>query len=340
VLVLLPNAPTYLRNSAYGGSLLGHTGFVNATTDWGLGPFVLNAVRNAAVHFATPVDRVNRLLTAALVHGLAFVGLDANDPNVTYDLGGAGQPFGLSTIRTGDETAPNPIHVLLCVTATIFFLLGRNSSETAPRYYAMCVTAAVGVFLILLKWNPWATRWHLPLFALAIPLVGTMPNFRMGSKTRTGLAAALILLALPVLFANRTRPLFPVPRAWTGFPVQFWSTAEEKVFASAPGKLPQFQSVIDYALRHHISQIGLILNYDDWEYPYWRYFREAGVKSFRIEHVGLSEHAFGVPYPLGPFSPEAIISVGQSLPSEFALDHQSFRKELESSNTMLYLEQH
>ena len=158
VLVLLPNAPTYLRNSAYGGSLLGHTGFVNATTDWGLGPFVLNAVRNAAVHFATPVDRVNRLLTAALVHGLAFVGLDANDPNVTYDLGGAGQPFGLSTIRTGDETAPNPIHVLLCVTATIFFLLGRNSSETAPRYYAMCVTAAVGVFLILLKWNLACTR--------------------------------------------------------------------------------------------------------------------------------------------------------------------------------------
>jgi hypothetical protein len=65
----------------------------------------------------------------------------------------------------------------------------------------------------------------------------------------------------------------------------------------------QYQAVVDYALQHRDSQIGLLMDRNDWEYPLWRGLRRSGIAQLRIEHVGIPDFSCRSPIPSAPSTP-------------------------------------
>src|SRR5262249_11115323 len=138
--------------------------------EFGPAALVINGARHLAVNLATQNARYDAWLGYAVQRRLAALGLDANDPDLTF----VGTKFALSTFQNNEDIAGNPVQLVLVVVAFAAILLGGASGF--PRWrYALAVAAAALIFLIGLRWQPWITRLQLPIFALAAPLAAFLP---------------------------------------------------------------------------------------------------------------------------------------------------------------------
>ena len=104
LLVLLPNLPGYVRNLDYSGSPIGQGARSTNNTAFGLGPLVVNGVRNLATNLATQNSGYDRWLTRVVTEGLAGLGLDASDPRLTF----IESKFEASTYQTSEDIAGQP----------------------------------------------------------------------------------------------------------------------------------------------------------------------------------------------------------------------------------------
>ena len=104
----------------------------------------------------------------------------------------------------------------------VIFLPGGGTGFPRRRY-ALCVIGATLLFLVVLRWQPWITRLQLPIFALAAPLIGFLAFERIRGWARIGATALLtlllVILAMPPLWANYRRPIFPP----MGYAASLWA---------------------------------------------------------------------------------------------------------------------
>ena len=84
LLLLLPNVPGYIRNLADSGSPIGTIGQVTNNADFGLVALVVNGARNLAINLATQDYPLNRRITEFVYTGLDALGLDTNDPDLSF----------------------------------------------------------------------------------------------------------------------------------------------------------------------------------------------------------------------------------------------------------------
>jgi hypothetical protein len=334
--------PGYLRNLSYSGSPLGTLNTNDSTagpraldtnnSTLGARALVLNAVRDAAVNFATWDKYLNHWITNLVVRSLAAIGLDANAPDVTFPH----TKFQLAPGQTDEDYAGNPLQLLLGATAILSILLGAGTPPTLARIYALCLLAGAFLFLVVLRWQPWITRLQLPLFALCAPLAAFLPIHRGRGRLLAILAVLLVMWALPPLFLNRTRPVLPL----YGIAGSFWFKMPEQIlFTKRPDLQWQYELAVSTIVKRGYRDVGLIISADDWEYPFWRLLRQASVKNLRIEHVGLTGPVAEIPYPLGAFSPTIVVTTSADRPQEMAIDGRVFRKELELPALAIYDEQ-
>lgn len=82
------------------------------------------------------------------------------------------------------------------------------------------------------------------------------------------------------------------------------------MFTSRPELEEQYAAVAGYLRRCDCDQLGLLTDSDGWITPVFSAMAEQGFASFRIEHVEFATPLARVPYPLGPFSPDAILWLG------------------------------
>lgn len=320
-LILLPNLAYYGRNLAYTGSPVGSASRDNNNNAaYGLGDLALNGARNLAINLATPDRGYDRWLTRVLREGLTAVGLNPDAPELT--LGST--RFALTPYQNSEDSAANPVQMVLALAGAAAVLLAAPSGFPRRRY-VLCVAVATLLFLLVLRWQPWITRLQLPIFALSAPLVAFLPFPQgQGQTPRQVTTAAMALLTLlllavaaPALWENARRPLFaPAGTAGT-----IWTRSpEDLLFTARPGLRLSYESAAAYAARHGYARIGLVTNVDDWEYPLWRLLRRAGIKDLRIEHVGIADPAMARPYPLGPFDPMAVFVLRRDAPAEMTID--------------------
>jgi|GEM_PF-5008473 len=64
-----------------------------------------------------------------------------------------------------------------------------------------------------------------------------------------------------------------------------------------------------YVQERDCKNIGLVIGSDSWEYPFFEMFNADLDRSIRIEHVLVENFTNKLKYPLGNFSPCAIISL-------------------------------
>jgi len=208
VALVTVNVNHWMRNLGENGSALGISKswhsyrYENSRLDFGV--LVSNLLRNAAIEVETPSESLNGTIEAAVARVHTALGLRMDDPATTWP----DTELQLKRFPSRHEDwSGNPLQflaILLAVLGAPFALRGAGHRRTAWLILAFLLFSTVG-FSLMLRWQPWHTRLHLPLLvagSLLVPMVAW--------RRQRVLSLCLLLVAatsLPPLLANRARPL-------------------------------------------------------------------------------------------------------------------------------------
>lgn len=272
-----------------------------------------------------PVVRISEKITYRI--GLQAHRADTSDPLRPNYI----PPVGLLIFH--EDLGPNQLHTIL-LTLAFLALAIRWPRPPSNRLLIYCVSwlAGILVFASLSRFSLWAVRYHLAGFAAGAPFFAmAWPDRWSGSKKTAALMLLLALGGAPSLLLNQSRELFPLWR--TQFPSlgrdrfsYLTQTRLERQFVNQPQLLAPYQEAIDTIVRSKASQIGIIMDRDNFEYPIWLMLRQRTlVHPIRIEAVAVPEQ---IHWPLGPFTPEMIFwdKGTDEAPPTLTVGGQEFRR--------------
>jgi hypothetical protein len=142
-----------------------------------------------------------------------------------------------------------------------------------------------------MKWQPWATRFQLTLFALAAPLAAFVLG-RAGQKEQLlkGVTIMVLVSGVPWIILNVSHPFigkdafYRVPR-------------DEQYFTGMPQERAFFHAAVKEIQKKDCARVGLDLPHEDaWEYPLWPLLRAQGMSpEIRSIHVRGKSSAYEDP---------------------------------------------
>jgi hypothetical protein len=294
------------------------TMYVNTTAD----PRALasNVLRNAALHGVTPSERLNAGLEEAIVTAHRAMGFDPNDSRTTY-----GPAFEVGPFRLHEDFVGNPLHLLAGLAAGIAVWRRREAFGAPARLWVwMCAAGAVA-FCATLKWQPWNSRLHLPLFVLAAPLIGVA--LARHRRLATVWATGFCLLALPSLATTWPRHL-----VGPGSVVTMSRTAQR--FRNHPQLQPAYEAAAKVVGDAGCTRVGLVLGGDGWEYPLWPLLRERLGADLRMEHVLVENASAHLAPPAG--APCAVLVIGVGLDGPIRWKGRAFVERWRSEPVRVY----
>jgi hypothetical protein len=283
-----------------------------------LSPAILasNLVRNLSLHVGTPFPIVNTAFERAIERGHAWFGMDVNDPRSTrlYSL----SHFDIVGTSTDPDRTGNPLHLALILAAVAVIAVGggRRLSSGLGRYILALVLAVV-LFSLLLKWQPWHSRLHLPLFVLASPLVGVASD-RFGRLSLAVAAVLMTVFAMRPLTVNRLAPLvgphtvLNTPRIHQSF----------QSFGNQPSQRELgYVGAAEFLRSRKCADVGLLLGWDDWEHPLWVLLANG---RGRIEHVAVTNRSARLEGRRPAFAPCGIVVAVDTVAEAVELDGRSY----------------
>ena len=216
---------------------------------------IANMIRHSALHFVTPFDAQLKALHDSVFAIEDRLGIAHDDGRIfSYDPVNA---FSGHYVFN-EDVAANTMHFILGGGMILIALFFWSKEE---RVYALCVLAACVLLTGLIKWQPWASRFHLPLFLLAAPLIG------MGlSRMRAwgwGVGALLVVLAIYLLMIHPLRPLIGNPNIFTFKDSRMW------YFAHIQDESGSYGQAAALVRSSGCKNIGLITGEGSLEYPLW-----------------------------------------------------------------------
>jgi len=294
LLALAINCGHFIRTFQYYGTPVtggGENYFnqtISATTLWS------NTLRNIAIHCATPSIYLNIGIEKIFQ---SVLGKHANDPHTTWPKTTFGTQFNLHgdygknpthfriQFSTHEDYAGNPVHMVLILLAfASVFLWVRPTGQFNVGFYVAGVLLGGLFFCLFLKWQPWASRLHTPLFALSAPIIGiALTNNKKAMPRPVVLAVILSMVLYSLTFAleNKTRPLLS----------QKWRKSSdymELYFAGRPEMYESYRNAMDTLDKIKARDVGLYFTGDDYEYPLWVFSKEKN-HQLRFRHVSVDD---------------------------------------------------
>lgn len=299
LLVLSINGAHYMRNYRLFGNPLSSDNNLYANGAISGSTLLSNILRNTALEMGTPWKNVNDGMQSTVEGMFKLMYLNINDPKTTF----GGTSFGITGLSLHEDIASNSLHFVLILISIV--LLGalrdiRKSRNLLP--YFLSVNMAFLFFCLYLKWQPWGSRLHLPLFVLWSPAIAVVLSRIPRQLFASIVMIVLLVFSLPYLFYNESRPLLG------GNSIMATSRLDQYFKNRAALKESYYDSAALVA-AHRCGDIGVQLGGDDWEYPLWVLMKGMSDRQFRIEHIGVSN----VSGRLAPsnFFPCALIRTGK-----------------------------
>ena len=283
------NLGHWLRNtSLYGAPLVRQVGASTSSyTNEVIGAATLlsNVIRNASLHASVPIGseqvraQIGQQLTQWIERGNALIGIDASDPRTTWQQLGTpeSQRFRVDPFHMHEDIAGNPLHLLLILYALVAVCASGALRRQPVLPYAGVLVAGFLLFCLVLKWQPWHSRLHLPLFVLWAPAVSIALSQGWSRRIGQSVAAVLLVAALVLIGYNETRPLYG-PRSI------FATERADQYFATRPFGA-DYRAAIGYLNSQSRGNIGLVLGANAWEYPFWALLEGEAGRGPRLEHV-------------------------------------------------------
>lgn len=240
---------------------------------------VSNLLRNTALHLETPFTAVNTFTMQAILRLHSWIGADPSDTRTTW----AALTFTrVSGMSRNDASAGNLVHLVMTWACAPVILASRTlRRERALLGYGGCLVIALVLFCGYLKWQPWNSRLHLPLFVLWCPAIAVVAERLLHRRVIVVLAALLVVLATPWIVGNLFRPLVGQGSILRAPRVNVY-------FYNRPNLRQQYLDTANFLREQQCAQIGLIGNWDTWEYPLWVVLQRAFQGNVRLEHVAVA----------------------------------------------------
>jgi hypothetical protein len=325
----------FSRNQALYGNFTGPESFLDggrrpyslANDEISLPILLSNVVRNVTLEAATPSTTLNAWLDTAVRGVHRWLGLSVEDPRSTW----TGVRFAIGTLRPHEDYAANTLHTILfglsllvCLAAAV-----RGRKLTGSLWYMVAVLAGFLLFCVVFRWQPWHTRLHLPLFALAAPLVAVA----LASLIERGPGHQLLVLALgvssiPYLLMNEARPL-------VGSRSLLRQARMETRFNNSPDLRDSYEQATRFLLRSHCRDIGLNLGGDGWDYPLEVLLEQGSSERLRVRDIGVNNETGKLSPPV-PFAPCAVV-IGFNGGDSFDVEGRPMKLALSSPRLFVYV---
>lgn len=272
--------------------------------DMSAGILASNLIRNFSIHLGSlPV--LDRSLENA-VRGV--LGAEADNPASTYFT----TRFAVF-YSTDEGYAGNFAHIILISIACGFFIFiySRRKESELAAILSLSIVGGFIIFCLILQWQPFHSRLHLPLFILGCPLAAA---FLERIKPSFSLNAVIIsvVAAIPFILFCVQRPLISLD----GRSV-LTAQGERQYFLGEQRIYPAYKAAAAKIKELNASEIGLALavdynnyNYGDYEYLLWAMTKSddfAGAPIFR--HVGVKNETRRLNAQQTP--PEWVISTNE-----------------------------
>jgi hypothetical protein len=318
VIALLINLGHYVRNFEMFGSPLTPVSSreVHANSAHSPGLILSNVLKNLAWDLAmpTPFDAANHTIQTGIAHLHRLLGVDVNDKNTTFP----GQKFILMTLRPNEDYAGYPGHLLLIGVCLGWLGVVGPRGWSLGKIYMGSLLGGYFLFCLLVKWEPWNSRLHLPFFVLCSASVATMMSHSVFSRMRTYVIVLLVVTSQYPLFLNYARPLIG-SRSGLGVPSILSAPRADQYFTFEPDRFSPYGQAAKLLHKQGCMQIGLWLSHrrkDDeyaWEYPFWVLLKFGSNDRLRIEHVNVINESAkkNLLVRFREFEPYAIVTVSR-----------------------------
>ncbi|MFN3939437.1 MAG: hypothetical protein ACK4IY_02545, partial [Chitinophagales bacterium] len=166
--------------------------------DMGMQALFSNAAKNTAMHLLTPFDNINNMVTAAVEVIHILIRVDINDKRFNWQFS---PEFGSAQSTLHEDYAGNPLQLVLLVIVILLMLLRWRKEPALHMVYAAILIAMLCIFSLVLKWQVWHFRLHLPLFIIAAPLLAVFVA-RCKQVFQNAIVILFMFYALPFLWYN------------------------------------------------------------------------------------------------------------------------------------------
>jgi len=255
-----------------------------------------NSIRNTGMQLATGSKKINQSIETGLYRLGAFLGVDLNDPKATF----GNCAFHISKPSRDESYAQNSCHFIIYIICFIIALYLRPRGHW--REYGLYLLGMFMGLVLCVRWQPWSSRFHLPLFIMGAPIVGYVCD-----RLKMRLLSVIIIcllggMAIPYLMTA-------APRHLLGNKSFLKKDRIGNLFMMDKNKLLMYSSTVSYVRSLGCKQIGLVIGGDSWDYPFYIMLNPNQDKSIRIEHVMVDNLTNSYKYPLGDFTPCAIMAL-------------------------------
>jgi len=266
--------------------------FINYTNKvFSIPVLVSNIVRNLSLHLATPSSSINQSLFNLISWIHSILEVDINDPRTS------GLDFQVNSLINHEDLAGNTLHLLIIIAsiASFSYLLQRNALPKALLMnYVLSIFICFLLFCLLLTWTPFHSRLQLFMFVAAAPFVGMIFSTMLRPKAVSFMAIALILVSLPWVFFNETRPLIANSHFLTSRTVEniFNMDRSELYFMGDRSFKDPMIEATQLIKSQQCADVGLSFYYlRVFEYPIWALLQRGSSKAYHFQHVGVTNES-------------------------------------------------
>lgn len=260
LIALTLNIGHFIRNYQISGSPLGITKVesrIYSNNEMNAGLLVSNLIKNAGLHTGVMFAKAPALFADSAIYKLhRWAGIDINNPAVNF----RNSIYTTINLTTDEDGAPNPFHFLLILIAfgIIKWLAIKRKADGYAIVLAIIIFGEALLFSAYLKWQPWHTRLHVPLFIIGVVLICyAASKINWFRKMVYALTPVLLAYAILVVVHAERRPLSD----------KLAQSRFELHFTSNPTKYPEYAAINADTHKLQFHNIGLITGVDDWIYP-------------------------------------------------------------------------
>jgi hypothetical protein len=264
VLALSLNVKHYSRNYAVNKSLLNiddaeAKAYANETMNGKL--LLSNLIKNSGLHLGYPIEKN---CDSIIRNAHKAIGVSIDDKRLNY----LGIPYQSARAAvTHEDYVTNTVHFILWALAFSFLVFHFLFSKTRNKTEMIIVIVLVAQILLFtgyLKWQPWHTRLHIPIFILSIIPIMLACQKTKWFKGMVWVSIPLLLYSFMFYFVyNNLRPIQNNPIYTKNLRID--DNRFKKYFANQPQLYTEYKIVLEELYGANPKTVGLKMM--DWEYP-------------------------------------------------------------------------
>ena len=264
VLALSLNVKHYSRNYTVNKSLLNiddaeAKAYANETMNGKL--LLSNLIKNSGLHLGYPIEKN---CDSIIRNAHKAIGVSIDDKRLNY----LGIPYQSARAAvTHEDYVTNTVHFILWALAFSFLVFHFLFSKTRNKTEMIIVIVLVAQILLFtgyLKWQPWHTRLHIPIFILSIIPIMLACQKTKWFKGMVWVSIPLLLYSFMFYFVyNNLRPIQNNPVYTKNLRID--DNRFKKYFANQPQLYTEYKVVLEELYDANPKTVGLKMM--DWEYP-------------------------------------------------------------------------